>query len=260
MPIATVNGAAVHYESDGQGTPLLLIPGEGFGAWAWFRQVPAIKRLAQVVVFDPRCSGQDYSVETLAHDCVGLLQTLSIPKAAVCGLDTGGFVAMQLAFDRPELVSRLILAATAPSGDFLSEEARRLRTEIAGLDPEIQFRHELGLMVAPGFTSRNPGLLDTIVEMRRKNPVDVTAGRALREAFMAWSLPGAITVPTLALAGQDDRYQRAETLDRLPATRLERISQSGHLPNIERPEAFNRLLMNFVFEELYPSGGARRGV
>jgi 3-oxoadipate enol-lactonase len=48
------DGSSVEYEVHGDGFPLLLIPGLGFGRWGWFKQLPALSRRFRVITFDPR--------------------------------------------------------------------------------------------------------------------------------------------------------------------------------------------------------------
>ena len=276
VAFANVNGVVLHYELQGEGQPVLLIPDEGMGAWSWFRQVPPMKRLARVVVFDPRGIGEshahqtvaDYDIATMAHDAVGLLQTLDFGRTTIVGVGLGGFVALQLALERPELVARLVLISTALSGDpetFLSEDARRLRAETAELSPADRYRHEIGLQVAPGFTERNPGLLDTLVENRRQLPVSDDVLLAQRDAAARWTAGDGLSglgLPVLVIVGQEDRFQQPGTVDALaaalPNARFERVARCGHLPYVERPEVVNHLIMSFVQEEEHPAAAAPR--
>lgn len=255
---------------------MVLIPGEGLGAWAWFRQVPAIKRLAQIVVFDPRGVGESHSheahpeagVETMARDVVGLMQSLGLAKATVVGADVGGFVALQLALERPEMVDRLVLLSTAATGRedvFLSEEARRLRAETAGMSLVDRFRHDLGLQVAPGFTGRNPGLLDGLVDNYRKQPPDAEALNRQRERVEGWDVRGELSrvkAPVLVVGGSGDRYQEKSSLEYLGTAigeaRLEWVANAGHIPHLERPDIVNRLVMSFAQEEDFPAAAAER--
>jgi 3-oxoadipate enol-lactonase len=55
MPTVRItDGSSIEYEVHGDGPPLLLIPGMGFGRWGWFKQVPALSRRFRVITFGPQ--------------------------------------------------------------------------------------------------------------------------------------------------------------------------------------------------------------
>jgi 3-oxoadipate enol-lactonase len=68
-------------------------------------------------------------MEELAEDVVALLDELNVPRAVVCGLSMGGYVALALYRAHPSRVRALVLADTRPQAD--TEEARRTREENA---------------------------------------------------------------------------------------------------------------------------------
>ncbi|MGB4804689.1 MAG: alpha/beta hydrolase, partial [Anaerolineae bacterium] len=112
MPQIAANGITLHYESAGQGQPLLLITGVGYGAWFWHKLTPDLSHHFQVITFDNRGVGQSsrvygpYSTALLAADAAGLLDALGIESAYVVGHSLGGFIAQELALARPALVSK----------------------------------------------------------------------------------------------------------------------------------------------------------
>lgn len=119
MPRAEVDGRSLHYEVHGSGAPLVLIPGMGgdtrlFGPMA--RDLSASHR---VLVFDHRDAGRsdvasaEYGLDDLARDAAALMAHVGMARATVLGYSMGGRVAIILALQRPDLVARLVLAATA---------------------------------------------------------------------------------------------------------------------------------------------------
>ena len=54
MPKVSVNGLKLFYEIEGDGEPVVLIPGFAAGRWIWFKQTAELAREFRVVVFDPR--------------------------------------------------------------------------------------------------------------------------------------------------------------------------------------------------------------
>ena len=118
MPLMISHEPSVDYDVYGEGTPLLLIAGLGFGRWCWFKQVPAVSRHFRVIAFDIRrlsrldlldLKDQDHSVADLVAPALALLDHLGIERAHLLGTSLGGFVAQELALQRPEMVDRMVL-------------------------------------------------------------------------------------------------------------------------------------------------------
>lgn len=119
MPYARAGDITLYYEARGDGPPVVLIPGLGADRRLFSNVVPLLARSRQVIVVDPRGGGKsdkprgDYSIEQMADDVARLFATLGIASADVVGYSMGGKIALQLAAGHPELVDRLVLAATA---------------------------------------------------------------------------------------------------------------------------------------------------
>ena len=118
MPtITTTDGSFVRYESRGEGPPLLLIPGLGFGPWGWFKQIPELSKRFRVLTFDLRSPRDpEHGVAELARDVAALLERSGVGRAHVLGTSLGGFVAQELALERPDLVDGLVLVCTSYGG------------------------------------------------------------------------------------------------------------------------------------------------
>ena len=122
MQFARVNDIAIHYQVIGgpADKPVLVFAnslGTDFRIW---RDV--IVRLAgdfAILLYDKRGHGLSdvgqtpYTIEDHASDLIGLIETLEIKKAIICGLSVGGLIAQSLYRQRPDLVSALILCDTA---------------------------------------------------------------------------------------------------------------------------------------------------
>ena len=57
MPLTITENASIDYDVHGEGPPLILIGGLGFGRWGFFKQVPAFSRHFKTITFDVRGSG-----------------------------------------------------------------------------------------------------------------------------------------------------------------------------------------------------------
>src|SRR3989337_1972015 len=117
MPEMLTRGVSIEYDVHGDGPPLILIGGLGFGRWSWFKQVPTLSNHFCTIAFDVR-GEQSLSpgFADLSAEVVALLDHLGIEKTHVLGTSLGGFVAQELALERPDLVDKLVLGCTSYGG------------------------------------------------------------------------------------------------------------------------------------------------
>lgn len=267
MPTLLSNGITLNYNLRGQGPPLLLIAGVGYGAWFWRTIVPGLAEHFGVITFDNRGAGESdkpagpYSVPMLAADTAGLLDALKLKQVSVLGHSLGGFVAQELAVTRPDLVGKLILASTNQGGMNvipITPEAMRVLTDRSG-DPAELVKRGIAIASAPGFAERQPDLVEALIAYRLTNPVppaqytaQVMAGAGmaqLSEAKIAERL-AAITMPTLILFGESDNVVPPGNADllaqKLPNARVKILPGVGHIFPIENPSATVAAITNFL--------------
>lgn len=258
MPEATVSNVRLHYRDAGRGAPLLLLHGLGSSGQIWDGIIPELARSHRVVAPDLRGHGASakprggYSVRLLADDVVALLDHLGVEAAAVCGLSMGGTIAQTLAVEHPARVRALVLEDTwgYPTAAFAT-----------ALGARIQAIREHGLahyaetaipqVFSERFRAANPRALD---EYRARNAqLDPEAIQSVMRGLIAFDLRGrlaTIRVPTLVVLGSEDRLTpraHAEYLCRvIPGSRLEIVDGAGHIPHLEAPDVFTRLLLGFL--------------
>jgi pimeloyl-ACP methyl ester carboxylesterase len=118
MPTIEANGITIYYEAHGTGEPLVMIAGLSIDLTALEGIVSRLSQRYEVIAFDNRGAGRSdkpnipYSIEMMADDTAGLLDTLKIARAHVMGISLGGRIAIALTLKRPELVKSLILVST----------------------------------------------------------------------------------------------------------------------------------------------------
>ena len=99
MPIAQVNGTTLHYEVNGAGDPLLLLPGLGLDKTYYRFGEPLLRESYRTIGVDPRGVGQsdrtlrEFTFELWAEDFAALIDALGLGKVHVLGSSLGGCVA-----------------------------------------------------------------------------------------------------------------------------------------------------------------------
>ncbi|MGA2282084.1 MAG: alpha/beta hydrolase [Candidatus Dormibacteria bacterium] len=208
---AGVSGIHIHCEVRGRGRPLLLILGLGADVSEYTALIDQLAARSQVIAFDNRGAGRTdkpdvpYSIELMAADALGVLDTLGVPRACVLGISLGGRIAMELALRHPERVERLILVSTS-----------------ARVVPSWRRRHLYPILSGmPLFRSRHPQPRYAFVrQLEASDGYD--AGPRLHELGM----------PTAVMHGRSDRaapLAMAEEMQReIPGSRLVTF-RGGHL-------------------------------
>ena len=252
-------GVEIAYEVLGDGPPLLLIQGLGYGGRGWGPTLDALAEDFRVVAFDNRGYGASdrpagpYTVAELAADAVAVLDAAGIERADVVGASLGGMIAQELVLARPERVDRLVLQGATPGGPRAYAMPARtvaLFGEAASLGPAVALRR----FVENALADDAPGeLVDRVVAYRAANLPDPAGWRAQAAAgmgFDAFDRLGRIEAPTLVVHGTEDAVvdvRNAELLaERIPHAALALFPGTGHLFFWEEPERFVRLVTEFL--------------
>lgn len=263
MPKIKLREAEIFYELNGQGDPLLLVPGFASGAWSWEQQAEELSRDFTVITFDPRGvsrsavdDGAAVSIDTIADDIAELLQKLNIAKANVLGISFGGFVAQEFALKYPERLGKLVLATTsfggvnhvAPSIEVLSAFAPTV-----GLNNRDRIRPYITMAFTPEFAAKMPDAVDRFCKLREGNPVPEAAYMQQLSSAMSFdaeSQLGNVSAETLVLTGDRDMVvpmQNSINLaNAIPNARLVIIEGAGHMVFVERAAAFNSVVREFL--------------
>ena len=123
MPKIKANNITFHYEQQGTGEPLILIPYLSADNACYAFQVAEYAKHFTCISLDLRGTGESdkpegaYSTEDLADDVAGFMQALGIRKAHVTGLSLGAAIGMWVAAKHPEMVKSLSLHSGWPKTD-----------------------------------------------------------------------------------------------------------------------------------------------
>ncbi len=257
MPVMISRNTSIDYDVYGEGPPLVLIGGLGFGRWGFFKQIPALSRHFRTITFDVR-GERDLSegVADLVAEVVTLLDHLRIRKAHVLGTSLGGFVAQELALERPDLVDRLVLVCTSyGSGgpESMSPWALADMIGLPSLSAAGAVRRGLVAATSEAYRAERPGEFEQIVNWRLADSPSLSAYYDQMRAgarFDASAEVGSITSPTLVIHGAEDRYvpvaNAVALAEAIPGARLRVLEDAGHLVFIERFADVNREVVTFL--------------
>jgi 2-succinyl-6-hydroxy-2,4-cyclohexadiene-1-carboxylate synthase len=262
-----VGGVQINVETAGAGDPLVLLHGFTGSAATWEPHMSELARGFFTVAIDHLGHGQSdapadperYAIGFAAEDILSVLDQLHIDRAHVLGYSMGGRVALALAIIAPERLSALILESASPG--LPAAEARRERgARDAALAASIE-RDGVEAFAdrwerLPLFASQTQLPDDVRSRLRAQRLRNTPAGLAnsLRglgqgvQAPMHEYLPE-VRIPTLVLAGalDPDYCERGREMNRLiPGARLEIVPDAGHAIHLEQPEAFRRLVLEFL--------------
>jgi pimeloyl-ACP methyl ester carboxylesterase len=251
MTTALLNGIKISYEVGGSGRSVLLSHGFSATGQMWDGQRRAVEDRYRLITWDMRGHGEtespddpkQYSADLTVADMRALLVHLGVEQAVVGGLSLGGY--MSLAFHRahPELVRALVICDSGPG--YRNPDARTAWN--ARADERARELEARGLDVLNG------GTPEMWVAIRRHRSAQRLAHAARgmlaqEDAGVIDSLPS-IRVPTLIVVGDRDQPFLAPSrymARKIPDARLEIIKDAGHAANLDQPEVFNRVLLEFL--------------
>ena len=271
MPFVTADdGVRLYYEEAGAGAPIVFVHEFAGDHRSWEPQVRYFARRYRCVVYNARGyppsdvpeDGARYSQDRARDDIAAVLDGLGIAKAHVVGLSMGGFATLHFGLRYPERAISLVVggcgygAEPGKRAQFqteVEETARRIagegmakasvgyalsptRVQLQNKDPRgwAEFARQLAehsstgsSLTMLGVQRRRPSLYDLIDSMRQ------------------------LTVPTLVITGDEDEpcLEPGLLMKRnIRSAQLAVMPGAGHNINIEDPELFNRLCLDFFHQ------------
>ncbi len=220
------------YREAGEGTPLILLHGNGESCDYFRGQIDAFARRFHVYAPDTRGHGRTprgdrpFTIRQFADDLLAFMDEHQVEKAHLLGFSDGGNIALVFAIRHPERVDQLIL-----NGANLNP---------AGAKRTVQIPIEIGYRIASLFArridsaKRNAELLGLMVNDPNIDPADLAGVRAR----------------TLVIAGTNDMIKADHTRQiaaGIPDARLVFL-EGDHFVAKKHPEAFNRAVLAFLNE------------
>jgi len=258
-----INGARIHYKREGAGAPIVFLHAGIADSRMWDPQVASFAKQFDVIRPDQRGFGdselppQPWSP---VADLLSLTEMLSLEPANLVGCSMGGALAIDYALHHPYRVRKLVLVGSAIGGFAFRPEHAHVFSEASAARKagDLHALNEAMLYLFLDGPERPRGY---VRQPLRKIFLDMN-GIAIRADFesaptkdpdpLAIRRLHEINAPTLVVVGDKDVPTVLEAADVLmssiPDVRKAVIHDAAHLPNMEHPEEFNRIVLEFLRE------------
>lgn len=262
-----VGGIRTRYLEAGAGAPLILLHGRSGHLENWIKNIVPLSRSYHVFAIDMLGHGftdkphVEYTIRDFASHVEAFIRTFGLKRVSLAGQSLGGWVAGWLAFDKPELVAKLVLTNTngfkpippeaaskirqisLAAFDNLTLEGMVARLKPLVLDPSLIneeiARIRLNIYQQPELKRVTHMLVGPELEPERQKQFELTPERLSR-----------ITAPTLVTWTTHEPLCSWEDADRirqnLPHSRFYLMQDCGHWPQFEKAQEFNQVVTEFL--------------
>jgi pimeloyl-ACP methyl ester carboxylesterase len=271
----TVGGTPMNVIELGEGENAIVFVHGLSGSWPnWLEQLPVFAREHRVIAMDLPGFGHSpmpterITISAYARMLDGLLETLGVSAATVVGNSMGGFVSTELAIAFPQRVERLVLVSAAGISTYRHRDVERVEPYLRRVAPMIA-AYTGWTAARSDWMARRPGLRNMTLGMVTRHPSRLPAA-LVAEQLRGAGKPGfmealranidypikerlpEIACPTLIVWGEEDKVISVADAsvfeEMIPNSRKAIFEGTGHMAMLERPEAFNELLSEFIAE------------
>lgn len=255
----------LYYEMAGKGMPLILSHAAFLDSRMFDAVWEPLAKHFRVIRYDMRGFGQSSPVTgplCRRDDLNQLLKHLDVTEAHWVGCSNGGQISLDLALEQPQRFKSLTLVDSTPSGFELHGEPPRYMLEMfdAMQKGDINRSNELQIRIWLDGEHREPEQVDSTL---RKKALEMNRISVSQSTFFIADTqpinpldPPAITqlesvkCPSLVIAGALDHPEVLRAADemakRIPNAQKTIIASTGHVPSYEQPDAFVKLLLDFL--------------
>lgn len=256
MHIAPLGDVNLHYRVDGpaDGRPVVFANSLGTDMRLWDPILPLLPKGLKIIRFDKRghglstCPPSPYAMGALVTDTEKLLDYLKVRDCVFVGLSIGGMIAQGLAVKRLDLIRAMVLSNTAAKiGTPALWDARIADVQSGGIEKLADAVMERWFS---GAFRKTPELELWRNMLTRQEDQGYMGCSAAISGTDFFATTGSLRLPTLGIAGSEDGSTPPdlvrETVDLIPGSQFELIRKAGHLPCVEQPEEYARVLTAFL--------------
>ncbi|HLZ76672.1 alpha/beta hydrolase [Phenylobacterium sp.] len=235
---ATLNGAAIYYETYGAGPPVLVLHGGTAFIETMHYQIEALAKDRLVIAPDSRGHGRSgdgpgpLHYHQMGEDMVALMDRLHVARADVVGWSDGGVIGLDLAIHHPDRVRRLVLMGANYDVAGLSGDGAQPAADA----PAVAIQRDMYRRLSPT-PDQWPVFYGKVVQMWRTEPHDTPAELAR------------IRAPVLVIAGEHDAIRREHTdalAKTIPNAKEVIIPAATHFAPLTHPQAVDAAILAFL--------------
>ncbi len=260
MSSLTTEHGIVHYETYGQGPPVVLLHG-WLESWRlWQDTMEALGREHRIYALDFWGFGESgkkresYSIDDFVFMVNEFMERLGIQRAPLVGHSMGGTVSLMFAMQYPERVSKVAVVGSPIIGSSLA-----LTLKLAGYRPiafvvyHLPWGLRLGLRLAAPLITRDRNWYEMIMRDLSRTTLEsfLLSISSLRRTDLRPRLPE-LDIPIMGIYGERDIIVNPNQWQPLQQgaeeARIERFLGSGHFPMLDEPQRFLDTLRNFLVE------------
>ncbi len=254
----------IYYEQSGKGVPLIMIHAGVADSRQWNEEFLRFSEEYQAVRYDMRGYGRSEPVDgVFAHieDLTTLIGAIEIdPPFILMGCSMGGGLSMDYALANPENVAALIMVGSGPSGLELDVEEPEIFSdaEKAFENGDLDLVAEIETQIWFDGMDRTPDQVDQKMRQLAYDMNRIAIGHDVKQLGKrqadtdkpAYERLEEIGIPLLIIVGsQDIPYMHAAAdymMKNVDSAQKIIIENAAHLPNMDHPEQFHRIVSQFL--------------
>jgi pimeloyl-ACP methyl ester carboxylesterase len=267
---ANSNGCRLYVESTGTGVPVVFVHEFAGDLRNWEQQVRLFARRYRCITFNARgyppsdVPGdiEQYGQAQAVEDIANVMRHLGIERAHVVGLSMGGYATLNFGLAHPEMTLSLVVAGAGHGSDTKTREqflrdCTELAERLSSMGMQEGIVHYANSPIRRRYKEKDPRGFD---EFNRQFAEHSALGSSLTMRGYQLRRPTIyelsdrmrqMTIPTLIITGDDDDPCLEPSLfmkRNIPDARLWIVPRTSHPVNLEEPEAFNRVVLDFLSE------------
>lgn len=270
MALANSNGVNLYVESTGSGTPIVFVHEFAGDHRNWENQVRFFSRRFRCITYNARGYppsevpediehyGQSHAVEDIAN----VMRHCGVKNAHIVGLSMGGYATLNFGLAHPEMARSLVIVGAGHGSDpekrdqFLRDSAE-LAERLVTLGMQEGIVHYANSAIRRRYKEKDPRGFEEFnrqfAEHSALGSSLTTRGYQMRRStiYELGSKLREMSVPSLIVTGDDDEPCLAPALfmkRTIPDARLWVVPRTTHPVNLEEPDAFNRVVLDFITE------------
>lgn len=239
---------------------VIFLHGFPFNKNMWRAQMQHLDEKFIGIAIDIRGHGHSsrghgfFSVDVFAKDLIQFITHLNLNNVVLCGVSMGGYIALRTYELMGNTLQGLILSNTHSFADNNTAKQKRFDS-IQALLKYGKRAFSMGFIetiFSKKTLTENPEAIETIKSAIRRNDLQNICATQLALAARTdtTAMLATVTVPTLVIKGKEDKLitelQTKTLLEHITHAKYVECIESGHLPNLEEPEKFNREVNSFL--------------